>query len=96
MMPVNLALLVIYASPDGRTDWQPVLPADVPDWCKDPDTVGKMIAGQACQSPNSASRTIWYRAVRIMSPEEQKLEQASLYADKQKRRRQQAALRTLH
>lgn len=96
MAAINLALLVIYASPDGRMDWKPVPANLVPDWIKDPDTIGKLLEGNMCQSPNSASRTVWYRAVRVMSPEEQKREQARLYADKQKRRRQQAALRTLH
>lgn len=93
---MNLAMLIIYASPDGNTGWTPVLPADVPDWVKDPDILANMIAGQACQNQSSASRTTWYRAVRVMSPEEQKREQARLYADKQKRRRRQAALRVLH
>ena len=96
MTAANLAMLIIYASPDGNAGWTPVLPADVPDWVKDPDTLGKMIAGNACQNPNSASRSTWYRAVRVMSSEEQKREQAKLYADKQKRRRRQAALRALH
>ncbi len=93
---MNLAMLIIYASPDGNTGWIPVLPADVPDWVKDPDILGKMIAGQMCQNPNSVSRTTWYQAKRIMSPEEKKREHARLYADKQKRRRRQAALRALH
>ena len=71
MTALTLAMLIIYSSPDGQV-WSPVLPADVPDWLKDPDTIAKLVDGLMCQSPNSGSRTTWFRAERHLLPGERK------------------------
>lgn len=93
MIAVNLAMIVIYSS-NGIEDWEPVLPADVPDWIKnDPDMIGKMISGLMCKKRDSE---FWFKAVRVVTAEERGREQARLSAYEQRRRRRQDALRTVH
>lgn len=56
-------VLIIYASPNGRDEWQPVLPADVPEFVKDPDTLGRLVAGEMCC--DAETQSLWYRAEQV-------------------------------
>lgn len=60
---MNTANLIIYASKNGRDGWEPVLPDSVPEWVKDPDTLGRMVAGDMAFKPNEGDKgSMWYRA----------------------------------
>jgi len=45
------ARLVILRSANGEDDWTPVKPEDVPDWLRDPDVMGRLVAGYIAQGP---------------------------------------------
>jgi hypothetical protein len=45
MPHVAMGRLVVYTSPDGKTNWTKLKPQDVPDWLKDPDTLGSILEG---------------------------------------------------
>lgn len=65
-------ILIIYVSPNGRDEWKPVLPVDVPGWLKDPDTLGELVAGEmACKADEDPP--LWYRAERVMPANEEDL-----------------------
>lgn len=58
------ANLVILASENGRDQWTPVKPEDVPAWVKEPDNVSRMMAGYACVKCDEGEKgSLWYRAV---------------------------------
>lgn len=59
--------LIIYASPNGRDQWLPVLPNEVPEWLKEEDTLGELVAGQMCSKCDEAD-PVWYRAEEIHPP----------------------------
>lgn len=60
------ANFIIYRSKDGRGDWSPVLPQDVPAWVKDPDVMGEMARGQAaCKCDEGPTGSDWFRADKI-------------------------------
>ena len=60
------AVLVIYKSANGRDGWCPVFPADVPEWLKAPEIVGRLVAGeQCCDVAQGPAGSDWYRAERI-------------------------------
>lgn len=40
---MKLANIVVYQAADGK--WTPILPADTPEWVKEPEVMGDMIAG---------------------------------------------------
>lgn len=64
-MGVQQGYLMIYRSPTGRDNWQPVLPDDVPEWVKDQDILGRLVAGEiACDPTEGNSGRDWYRAER--------------------------------
>lgn len=59
-------VLIIYVSPNGRENWQPVLPQDVPEWLKDPDILGELVSGEmACKADEEIP--VWYRAEKVES-----------------------------
>lgn len=66
------ALLVIYRSRNGRDNWEPVLPDDVPAWVKAPDIMGRLVQGEQCmdagERPNGS---MWYRAKRVVNQYDQ-------------------------
>lgn len=39
----KLASVIVCVSTDGHPPWQPVEPANVPEWIKDADTLGNML-----------------------------------------------------
>ena len=57
--------LIIYTSENGRDGWTPVLPADVPDWLKREDRMGRLVAGEMASDPRSAKPHNWYRAESV-------------------------------
>lgn len=71
----RLAMLIFYKSEDDGRTWEPVLPADVPEWCKEPDYVARLVAGQMASKESplivaNPQRKIWYRAVKAALPEQ--------------------------
>lgn len=57
-------ILIIYVSPNGRDEWKPVLPADVPAWLKDRHVMGELVGGDiACKADEDPP--LWYRAERV-------------------------------
>ena len=70
--------LIIYSLPDGENDWQPVKPADVPDWVKDPDNLARLVDGEACSDQTCDPPTAWYRAERVLTQADQDAIDAAL------------------
>lgn len=57
------ALMVIYRSPNGRSNWQPIPPNEVPDWLKRPSYMGRLAAGEMCMKADEGRHgSDWYRA----------------------------------
>lgn len=64
--------LIIYRSPTGRGEWEPCPPDEVPEFVKDPKTMGRLVAGEACMDcAEGSAGSDWYMARRIVSKEEQ-------------------------
>lgn len=60
------ALVVVYESDNGRDDWRPIKPDKVPEFVKDPDTMGRLLAGEECMDVSAGDRGgAWYRAIRM-------------------------------
>jgi len=54
---------------DPNEGWELIIPADVPEWVKEPDVLGKLEEGQAvCFDPDGGGR--WYRTSHVPEPEE--------------------------
>lgn len=71
--------LVIYRSVNGRDNWQPIGEFDVPEWVKQPDVMGRLVAGEQCMDPTEGSRgSAWYRAVRVVSWYEREMVRGAL------------------
>lgn len=65
------AHLVIYRSANGRDNWQPIPAAEVPEFVKDQDTMGRLIAGEECMDAGEGLRgSSWYRAVPVVTQAE--------------------------
>ena len=58
---MKLARLVVLESESGEAPWHPVPPTDVPEWVKDPEVVGSLIAGEMAQCGDSG----WFRAEKL-------------------------------
>lgn len=83
------AHLVILRSKDGRSDWQPVLPADVPEWTKRPEYMGRLVAGEMCMKCDEGpAGSDWYRAVPAR--------EFAQMVEAQRKRARRAALRVVH
>lgn len=100
-MPNRLkqAVLMIYRSANGRDGWAPVPPAEVPEWLKDLEVMGKLVDGQECMdAAEGETGSYWYRAVRARDA----LAVASPMADAERieaahaKRARRAARRVLH
>lgn len=64
-MSSKQAHLVIFASVNGRDGWHPLAPAEVPAWVKDPETMGRLVAGEMCMDTAQGDQgSSWYRAER--------------------------------
>jgi hypothetical protein len=65
---MKYAVLVIYKSANGRDGWVPVAEKDVPAWVKKPETIGRLIKGEACMKADEGkSGSEWYRARSVVS-----------------------------
>lgn len=58
------ATLIIFKSKNGRDGWEPVLPADVPEFVKKPTTIGRLVEGQMAMNPQDGENA-WYRAEQL-------------------------------
>lgn len=63
--------LVIYHSSNGRDNWTPVMFDSVPEWVKEPEVMGRLVAGEQCMDAKQGDRgSDWYMAKRIVSVED--------------------------
>lgn len=75
-MTIKQAVFVVYESPNGRDNWRPLQAADVPEWVKHPDIMGKLATGQQCMDAAQGDKgSKWYRAERVLTPDEQRAEE---------------------
>ena len=56
------ARLVIYRSEDGKQNWTPCPLGEVPEWVKEPDTLGKMVEGEMAFNPEAPD--YWFAALK--------------------------------
>ena len=76
---MNQARLVIYRSQNGRDNWQPIASSDVPEFVKDPVTMGRLVAGQQCMDAGERPRgSMWYRALRVVTQQERAIVEGAL------------------
>lgn len=67
------ALLVILRSPNGRDNWEPVKPEDVPAWVKEPQRMARLVDGDMIMDPTEGEKgSAWYRAEKVESKGETK------------------------
>lgn len=71
------ARAVVFASVNGRDNWHPLTPAEVPAWVKnDPKIMGRLLAGEQCMDtangyrgaivvPVEGTGGVWYRAQKV-------------------------------
>lgn len=61
----KLAVAIVLRSQDPRAvaeDWEPVPPKDVPEFVKDPETMGRLLVhGEIAKEPDGQ---YWYRAIK--------------------------------
>ena len=85
----NTAELVILASANGRDGWRLVLPADVPEWLKGPETMGRLMRGESAMKPcEGEAGSDWYAALP--------LDDAGRILSAIAKRERRAALRVAH
>ena len=60
MSETKQAMLVIYESPNGRDQWKPLTPQEVPAWVRAPDVMAKLVKGDMAMDCKIESP--WYRA----------------------------------
>lgn len=65
---MKMDLIVVFRSPDGEKDWQIIAPAEVPEFVKDPDTMGRLMAGDIVRNVDVSQW--WYRAEKMLSEKE--------------------------
>lgn len=73
--------LIIIACEKGAGKWTPVLPADVPEWVKDPDNIARLVQGYECSKKDEGMR---YRGVRV--EEYERIMAAEAKRERRKRR----------
>jgi hypothetical protein len=62
------ALLVILKSDNGRDNWTPVKPEDVPEWVRAQDNMARLVQGDMCMDPTEGEKgSAWYRAEKVES-----------------------------
>jgi hypothetical protein len=53
--------LVIFSSVNGRDGWQPVKPADVPEWVKGMENMRRLVNGETCMKCDEGPKgSLWY------------------------------------
>lgn len=70
-MPEGLLVILRTETPRDDASWKLVLPADVPEWVKEPDNMARLVAGDMCSKPE-ADEFGWYRAEKVSSDGETK------------------------
>lgn len=66
MSTYHQAMLVIFKSPNGRDNWEPLEAADVPEWVKQPDIMGRLVTGEQCMDVAQGDKgSAWYRAEAV-------------------------------
>ena len=65
------ARLIILRSANGEDGWTPVKPDDVPAWLKEPDVMGRLVAGEMAQGPVNVllpdEMRPWFRAEKAQT-----------------------------
>lgn len=60
------ATLIIYTSVNGRDPWHPITQDEVPEWVKNHDIMGQLVAGKmCCDSAIGDKGSNWYRAQKV-------------------------------
>lgn len=85
----NQAVFVIYESANGRDDWKPLKPAEVPEWVSHHDVLGRLVNGDMAMDPRIGDGgSPWYRADVFLAPAERtRLESALAQRDSREARR---------
>ena len=92
MSEFKQANVVLLASVNGRDHWHPVKPEAVPAWVKEPDAMGRIVAGEAAMKcDEEGDGSMWYRAAL---PDE--LPHLARLLKAEERRRRRAVKRVLH
>lgn len=76
MAGIKQARLVIFASVNGRDNWHPLLPAEVPAWVREESVMGRLVNGEMCMDtadghrgvialPAEGTGSLWYKAVKV-------------------------------
>ena len=55
--------LIVFSAADQAGPWTPVPITEVPDWVKDPDVMGYLVAGETVTDP--AIGPLWFRAEKV-------------------------------
>ena len=69
-------IFVIYGSKNGRDNWFPVKPEDVPEWVKDKEVLGHLVNGNCAQRCDDDSELIYRAEVVLGAQDEAKLREA--------------------
>ena len=71
--------LVIYRSVNGRDNWEPVAADSLPEFVRNPDVMGRLVAGGQCMDAGEKPRgSAWYRAVRVVTQQERAIVEGAL------------------
>lgn len=92
--PMVHGTLIFFSQPDGDQNWTPILAKDVPEFCRDPDVLARIVDGEACADTTDGQATIWYRAEQVMTDADR--EKIGTILDMRKRRLVAAVAETLH
>lgn len=66
MTDITQATLIIFGSVNGQDPWHPLLPSEVPEYVKHPDTLGRLVAGEMCMDcADGPTGGLWYRAQKV-------------------------------
>ena len=79
MNNLKQAKLIVYRSENGRDNWEPVTADSLPAFVKNPDVMGRLVAGEQCMDAGEGARgSAWYRAVRVVNQHERAIVQGAL------------------
>lgn len=98
MKKLKHAVLVIYQSPNGQDNWEPVKPEDVPEWLKKPDVMGRLVNGYTARFEGTGlllpdGIRPWYRA-EVAKPDAEVAVVAKAVEKRERKARHRA--RTVH
>lgn len=56
-------VIIVLKSENGRDNWRPILPNEVPEFVKHPAVMGRLVAGEECMDAGEGKNgSAWYRA----------------------------------